>query len=706
MPRQVEADGGADAGRGVDPRLAAGLPGEAVDHGQAQARALPDRLGGEERVERLGDHVRGHAGAGVADAQRDVGSGRQLALLRRPPVQPHLPGLDRQPSAVRHGVARVDAQVEQRVLELVRIDQDGIRIGHADHRHGDGRSHRASDQLLHAGDQPVHVGRLGFQRLPSRERQQPVRQRRRPVGGALRGLDVARRLVMAPLPHPRLQQLQAAGDAGQQVVEVVRQAAGELAHRLHLLALPQRRLGLHQRLGARIHLALQVRRQQAERVLRPPALHRHAGALGDLADQGDLFRRPVAGGGVVEVEQRDQAVLLGQRHVDHCLGADRLERVGMAGGARVGVGVGEHHGLAALQVLDVAAEVAEPQQPGKAADAGRVPVALDADGFRLEVDGAVAGPADLQRPSQDLGRREGQLAGVVQAAEAVVQGEQGLVAPFRPPPVGDVDRGAGQADRGAVGRAQHLGLDLQPHHPAVRTDRAVGDVVVAAGLDAVPHRVLHPGPVLGMHRGAQVVVGERQGGIAAEVLAPDARGAQGLRLQVELPDAEPPGLGGEAEPGLAVGLGTEAVPEQRAVLAVVAQVDLDRGRCAYRRTDLRHRLGVGFRSLQEAAVAAQDLVARVAGEPAERVVGEHHRVVVLARVGDDHRHAGRPHRRHERIRAVVAPAQLGADAEEVGVEPGSLPGLVRLRMSRSGVRRLRVVVVVGHRGGQPELPGA
>ena len=119
----------------------------------------------------------------------------------------------------------------------------------ADHLDRDRRAHGAADQLLHAGDQPVDVGRLGVERLPAREGQQPVGQRRGPLGRALGRDDVAVEVAEPALRDPRLQQLQAAGDAGQQVVEVVRQAAGELADRLHLLRLAQRLLGLPQRLG-------------------------------------------------------------------------------------------------------------------------------------------------------------------------------------------------------------------------------------------------------------------------------------------------------------------------------------------------------------------------------------------------------------------------------------------------------------------------
>src|SRR3712207_7344320 len=46
--------------------------------------------------------------------------------------------------------------------------------------------------------------------------------------------------VDAPLRDPRLHEVERTDDAGEQVVEVVRDAAGELADRLHLLRLAQR----------------------------------------------------------------------------------------------------------------------------------------------------------------------------------------------------------------------------------------------------------------------------------------------------------------------------------------------------------------------------------------------------------------------------------------------------------------------------------
>ena len=101
--------------------------------------------------------------------------------------------------------------------------------------HADGRTDGAADQLLHAGDEPVDVDRLGIERLPARERQQPVREGGSPPGGPLRHGDVAVELPGAALVDADLHHLQAGADAGEHVVEVMRDAAGELAHGLHLL---------------------------------------------------------------------------------------------------------------------------------------------------------------------------------------------------------------------------------------------------------------------------------------------------------------------------------------------------------------------------------------------------------------------------------------------------------------------------------------
>ncbi len=61
----------------------------------------------------------------------------------------------------------------------------------------------------------------------------------------------------AALGQPHFHQFQAAADAGQDVVEVMCQAAGELAHGFHLLRLAQGFLGFQQGSGAFLHALFQ-----------------------------------------------------------------------------------------------------------------------------------------------------------------------------------------------------------------------------------------------------------------------------------------------------------------------------------------------------------------------------------------------------------------------------------------------------------------
>ena len=101
---------------------------------------------------------------------------------------------------------------------------------------------RAVEQVGHAADQLAAVDALGQQRLGAGEGQQAAGQR----GGAGRALhrivevqsDLAARAV-----EPAPGEVDAADDDRQHVVEIVGDAAGQLADRLHLLDLAELRLG-------------------------------------------------------------------------------------------------------------------------------------------------------------------------------------------------------------------------------------------------------------------------------------------------------------------------------------------------------------------------------------------------------------------------------------------------------------------------------
>ena len=142
--------------------------------------SLVVKNGSKTRVE----HVGRHAGAGVGDREQHVVAGRGIGIARDIVlVERGVARLDQQPAAVRHGVARVDAEIDQRRLELGAVDVDTPQAVGEDGCDLDLLAQRAPQQLAGAGHQLVDVGELRPQRLLAREGQQLARQ----LGGALRG---------------------------------------------------------------------------------------------------------------------------------------------------------------------------------------------------------------------------------------------------------------------------------------------------------------------------------------------------------------------------------------------------------------------------------------------------------------------------------------------------------------------------------------
>ena len=67
---------GPDPFLAVDRHMTARLLDEAVDHGKPQPRAAAHPLGGEERVERLFDHIARHSAPGIGHRDHDIVSRR------------------------------------------------------------------------------------------------------------------------------------------------------------------------------------------------------------------------------------------------------------------------------------------------------------------------------------------------------------------------------------------------------------------------------------------------------------------------------------------------------------------------------------------------------------------------------------------------------------------------------------------------------
>ena len=153
-------------------------------------------------------------------------------------------GAETERAPFRHGIACVDRDVEQRRLELARVGEHlEARRRHLD-VDPDALVERAAEQVgereQHRSD--VDGGRL--QHLPARERKQLAGEVGAPTRGARSRLDEFACLLVGSERRQVAEHLQVALDDGEQVVEIVRDPAGELADALEPLRMAQRFLGL------------------------------------------------------------------------------------------------------------------------------------------------------------------------------------------------------------------------------------------------------------------------------------------------------------------------------------------------------------------------------------------------------------------------------------------------------------------------------
>jgi hypothetical protein len=229
---QTENSVGAD----LDP--AAVLLGDAVDGRQAEAGAAALALGREEGVEDPRQHRGGDADAGVPHAQADEPAG--LCLGRAAEVvgvgRPRL-GREHQLPALGHGVARVDRQIDQDLLDHpdvgLGVGQPRLRL----HLQGDVLAERPPQE---PGD-PVHDlpdrHPPGLEHLPAAEDEELPGQARGQLG------RVPHRAEQLGDLRRQARVLQGQGnvalDDREHVVEVVGHAAGQQPDRLHLLGLAQ-----------------------------------------------------------------------------------------------------------------------------------------------------------------------------------------------------------------------------------------------------------------------------------------------------------------------------------------------------------------------------------------------------------------------------------------------------------------------------------
>ena len=483
------------------------MPGEAVDLRQAKPGALAHLLGCEEGFEDPRGHRLVHSDARVVDADADIAAGRGAFDLALPQADGR--GFHADHAALGDRVAGVDRQVHQGGVELA-----GVQTRHRAFRaqgedEADGFADRALEEGFGFPHQVVDVGGLRLQGLATGEGEQLLGQALAPAGGGERRLDHP----FAPLNvvGPALDEVQGADHHGEQVVEVMGHAAGQLSHRLEPLRPAQGHLGA---------IAIGERRLH-------PLGHQVVDVLEiglDLLGLGDV----IAGA--------DEAAEL-------TLGADarpgdgphpppfpigpavaRLQDEGLAGG------LARHLVLQdAVVVLGMQALAPVEGEGGLVAGAEEVDIGL------VHELAAAVGVGDPHQDGHAVGQR----------AEA-----QFALAQFglRAPPLGDVDVDA-DGPAGAALLLQDLAARQQPSHRAVRPHHAVlhrleGPV---ASLPAhIPHALL----VVGMDHAHHRLDARRLGRIEAEI-AMDGAGPVGLAgLQVPVPDADAAGLLGQLQPRL------------------------------------------------------------------------------------------------------------------------------------------------------------
>ncbi len=94
-------------------------------------------------------------------------------------------------------------------------------------------------QLLERADLVVEVGWPCIQGLLAGKGQQTIGHRCGAAGRIQRGVGKAQDRIGAAFVHAFLQQLDAGDDPGQQIIEIMCDAAGQLAQRVHFLRLHQ-----------------------------------------------------------------------------------------------------------------------------------------------------------------------------------------------------------------------------------------------------------------------------------------------------------------------------------------------------------------------------------------------------------------------------------------------------------------------------------
>src|SRR3984893_8199517 len=116
----MQSDRCPHAGRAFDSNMPSGLSNKAIDHAEAESGALADLFGRKKGLKNLIPHFGRHSASSVYDGQPDVRSGQVPSHGSF--IQDDVPRLDLEYAAIRHGVARIQDEVEESGLQQRRVD--------------------------------------------------------------------------------------------------------------------------------------------------------------------------------------------------------------------------------------------------------------------------------------------------------------------------------------------------------------------------------------------------------------------------------------------------------------------------------------------------------------------------------------------------------------------------------------------------------
>src|SRR5262245_15925869 len=242
---QVHGEGGALPALGRDVDRAVDARHDAVHQRQAEAGADADLLGAEERIEHALEDVIRNASARVAHREHDVLAGLDRADGCRPRrVAARRLERDAQHAALRHRLPGVRGKVHHYLMHLGGIAEHR-RVPRAHSRHdGHVRGETRGDLVERLAHDRLDVHREALADAAPAEREDAVDERAAALAGGHHAVQVAAQArALLRIAH---RHLAVAEDRAEDIVEVVRDAAGERADRLQALRAAQLLLHLAQ----------------------------------------------------------------------------------------------------------------------------------------------------------------------------------------------------------------------------------------------------------------------------------------------------------------------------------------------------------------------------------------------------------------------------------------------------------------------------